>query len=265
MPQHDPRFITSSRPVNQRTATRQARGEQPLKPTVRARLESTKARSRFGLPLAEQLGSAAPLPNRVAMSAWAVLGSMVCAVSVIGLFLAWLQLSWLFAGAGLLGLAAGTGLVVRDRLARAPTGLAMPIQPLLDAASLQNFDRLLDKIAAEVPEIVAAQLGDTKQLIVRICRQASRLSADENFTVADRMYVVESVRRYLPDSLQSYLLIPPEQRTVVGIDGQHTAAMVLGQQLTLIQTELKKCELKLTQAAAEDLLRQKRFLESKQS
>jgi hypothetical protein len=81
----------------------------------------------------------------------------------------------------------------------------------------------------------------------------------------NRMYLIECVRRYLPDSLESYLLIPTQQRTVVPIEGLKTAAQVLGSQLDLILLELTKCESKIAKTSAEKLLRQQRFLESKRS
>ena len=265
MTPQDPKFVTSSRPVNQRTAARQLIREQPLKPIVRARLEGAKARSRFGVPLAEQIGSSASTSKRVALSALTILGSIISAVSIICLLLAWIQLSWLFATARLLGLLAGLGLVVREHHSGVSANLAVSVEPFFDSSSLQNFDRMLDKLAAEVPENIALQLGEVKQVIVRISRHASAVAADENFTMDDRMYVIESVRRYLPDSLQSYLLIPSQQRTIVAVDGQHTAATLLGHQLSLIQVELQKRESRITKSMAENLLRQQRFLESKRS
>jgi hypothetical protein len=265
MTQQDPKFVASSRPINQRTAVRQLIRQKPLKPIVRERLEGTKARSRFGLPLAEQIDSLAAKSKRIPLSALTILGSIVSAVSVVCLLLAWIQLSWLFTTTGLLGLLAGLGLVIREHRLRIPANLAVSSEPFFDNSSLQKFDSMMEKIALEVPENIALQLGEVKQLIVRISRQASAVAADENFTMDDRMYVIESVRRYLPDTLQSYLLIPSQQRTVVAIDGQHTAATLLGHQLSLIQVELKKCESRITKSTAENLLRQQRFLESKRS
>jgi hypothetical protein len=265
MTQPDSKYVTSSRPVNQRTTSRRLLREEPLKPIVRERLESAKARSRFGLPLAEQISTSASTAQRVPIGALTIVGGIFAAISLMGLLLAWIQFSWMFAASGLVGLVAGTGLIFREHRVRHSASLSAVTAPLFEDASLHAFDRMLEKAALEVPENIALQLGEIKQLVVRISRHVRSAACDENFTMDHRMYLIECVRRYLPDSLQSYLLIPAQQRTLVAIEGSNTAAVLLGNQLTLILVELKKCESKITQTSAEKLLRQQRFLESKRS
>jgi hypothetical protein len=265
MTQQDSKYVTSSQPVNQRTASRQLLREQPLKPIVRERLLNIKARSKFGQPLVDQINGPDSIARPMPLGGLTIVGSIIGAVSFIGLLLAWIQSSLPFAAIALLGLLAGLGLVFHAHRSRMVSNLSAPVVAFFDIDTLRVFDAMFEKVAREVPESTALQLNDIKQQIVRISRQACTVTHDENFSMDDQMYLVECVRRYLPDTLQSYLLIPAEQRHSVVIAGQDTAFVVLGKQLTLIQTELQKRESKIAKNIAEKLLRQQRFLESKRS
>lgn len=232
---------------------------------LRGRLAAAKARNRFGLPLADQICQFEQTRSRSRLSAAAIVGSIVAAVSIVGLLLAWIQQSFIFAAGGLLGIFLGLGLILREHHSKVSSMPATAQAPLFDAPALLAFDRMLDQTSSELPEHIALQLVEIKALVVSISRHASSSVADEHFTLDDRMYLIECVRRYIPDSLQSYLLVPTTQRSAVPIEGDQTAALSLGKQLTLIQAELKKCELKIGKSAAEKLLRQQRFLESKRT
>jgi hypothetical protein len=133
---------------------------------------------------------------------------------------------------------------------------------LIDASSLETLDRALERMAPEVPEQTATQLVALKQLIVRIAAHGSA-SMDETFTLEDRLYLNECVRRYLPDTLESYLKVPKAQRESGILDGERSAAALLSSQLHLLHAELEKREAKLARNAAHQLLQQQRFLESK--
>jgi hypothetical protein len=260
MTQPDPKYVASSRPVNRRTAGRQPLPPQPVNPVVQERLAAAKARSRLGPPLAEQVRLAGAAAARVPLHPLAAVGGIVATASTVGLFVAWLQASALFAAAGGAGLLAGLALGWRSR--RPPPAVAFPPSaPLFDDACLQALDRALELLAPEVPDAIAAQLTGLKQLIVRIARQGSA-AVDENFTMDDRLYMNECVRRYLPDTLQSYLAVPREQRSVPMLEGQ-SAVQLLESQLGLLHTELEKREARMARSAAEQMLKQQRFLKSK--
>jgi hypothetical protein len=257
----DPKYVASTRPINSRTAGKQSLRAPVANPIAQERLAAIKIRNRFGAPLSEQLRL--PRPTRQAMSPWLVVGSVLVAVSAIGLILAWSQSSLSFAGRAV-GLIAGLGMIMIGRRAsvdRAPMVPAM--QPLFDEETLHAFDRVVEQLAPEAPEVIAAQLLELKQQILRIARLAATSSVDEHFTMDDRMYLTESVRRYLPDSLQSYLLVPADHRAAPIPGQEQSAVSMLNGQLNLLQAELAKREEKLMRGAAEDLLKQQRFLESK--
>lgn len=263
MTQLDPKYVSSPHAVNRRTAMKQALQPQPVNPLVLERLEAAKARNKFGAPIAEQLrlGGAA---RRMPPSPLMVLGGALAAASAIALLLAWIQLAWPWALGGVLGLAAGGFLILRgQRASSAIQTDAVTTVVLFDEASLRAFDRALDELATEVPDDVAGQLTAIKQLIVRVAKQAGTAGIDENFTMEDRMYLTECVRRYLPDSLQSYLKVPQNQRSAPVLEQGQTAVSLLTSQLDLLKNDLEKKEVKLTRSVAEHLVKQQRFLATK--
>lgn len=265
----DPRYVSASKPVNRRTAQPVARAER-LSPVVQERLAAKWAgqqiRNRFGLPLAEQLLVAARPVHTPAMGPLLITGGVVCAASAVGLLLAAIAHSWLFAGGGAVGLVAGVSLVFFSRRSEAMSALAMPpAAAFFDAASLQAFDCAVESMVADVPDTVVTALTSLKQQLARIAQQAANAPVDEHFTMDDRLYLTELLRRYVPDSLQAYLLVPKNQRAAPVLEQGESAVSLLLGQLQLLGTELDKHEKKLTQSSAENLLRQQRFLASKSS
>lgn len=256
-------YVAGSRPVNRRTASREALAETPVHPVVRERLALARARNRLGPALLEQIRGTTQAARQTPLPATAVAGGVVAAVGVVALFLAWLQTSWGLVLAGGAVLLTGLALVVRGLRVRAlQPEPVVDAPPIFDDDCLQALDQALAQLAPEVPDAIAAQLTLLKQVIVRIARQGAGVGVDENFTMDDRLYLRECVRRYLPDTLQSYLAVPREQRDTPLAEG-HSAAQLLAGQLDLLRTELEKREARLGQSAAGALLRQQRFLQSK--
>lgn len=262
-------YVTASRPVNRRTHSATApAAPAPLAPSVQERLSATQARCRFGAPLAQQLGGVeATLAQSNALSGWTVAGVVVLAVSAVALLLAGIQRSGLGAAAGALGGCIGLALLVWRRRVRHPASNdhAVPALALFDTASLQAFDRLLHQMAPELPDALVLELSSIKQQLVRLARLAASVGVNEYFTSEYQFYLGECVRRYVPDSLQSYLQVPRGQRSVALADGGDTAVSLLSSQLGLLRFELDKIELQLTQSSAEALRQQQRFLQSKAS
>lgn len=264
MTQPDQKYVASTRPVNRRTATKRPLQLQSVNPLVQERLSAVKASSRFGRPLTEQLGLNSATTRRIPLHPLTVIGSVIAAVSTIALFLAWLQVSMASAVIGVAGLSVGLVLVFRSHNA-ATAGhaeTALPL-PLFDEDCLKGFDNALRQMAPEVSEDIAVRLTEIKQQIVRIARQTGVAAVDEDFTMEDRLYLMECVRRYLPDSLQSYLMVPRDQRSAQILDQGHTAASLLHSQLELLGAQLKELETKMAKSAGAHLLKQQRFLEAK--
>ncbi|MBG9388789.1 hypothetical protein [Caenimonas aquaedulcis] len=259
MGDRESKYVTSSRPVNLRTAMRDAAPpDPPVNTVLRDRIAAAQARARLGSPLAEQVRSRAPDATRLQPTAIAAaLFATACGAAALFALIQGLPLAGMAAGAGVI---AGCFLVwhAQRRPPRAPAGEA---PPLFDHASLQALDRMLAEVAVEIPEHIALQLAEFNRMVVRLSGQAA--VADGEFTLEDRMYITECVRRYLPDTLQAYLAIPSDRRDAVLLEGNRSAADLLAQQLELLRGELEQREARLARSAADSLLRQQRFLQAK--
>jgi len=265
MTQRDPKFIVADKPVNRRTVMQQgqAAAQAPVSPIGQARLLAARTRGRLGARLADQLR--APAWRRQSpLTASAVAGGIVAACGAVGVLLGAVQSSVALAGAGaVLGLC-GAVFAWRNRAGDASLAEPAPAVVLLDSDSIAALDCAFDALAPEVPAALIQPLAEFKQLVVRIARHPAAGASDEHFTLDDRMYVVECVRRYLPDSLQAYLSVPRAQRSVALHDGQ-TPEELLASQLALLRAQLERRESALARSAAEQLVRQHRFLQSRDS
>lgn len=250
------KYVTSERPVNRRTAGAQA---PTVNPVVRERLEATRARNRLGPSLTGQLRK--PVVARK-IDALMIVSGIGATLSTGAIFLAWMQSSMILGLVGLGSLVGALTLLIWRAGSDARTGPFNEVAGVLDEESLELLDTALARALTELPEDLATQLTALKELVVRIGRQMS-IAADEHFTMDDRFYVRECVRRYLPDSLAAYIQVPRAHRMVsLGSDGQTTESM-LRSQVELIEKELLRKEAKLAESAAQQLVRQQRFLESK--
>lgn len=257
----DSKYVSASRPVNSRTASKANLAAEQINPLVHERLRARKLKNRFGAPLSRQLRISTQTRLRPVMMA----GGMLTAVSALGLLLATIQASMSVAAGAGVGMLLGAGLLFLGRQQQAGNGANEALAPsLFNDADLRAFDQALEMATQEVPDNIAAALAELKQQILRIARLASDVGTDENFTLDDKYYVAECLRRYLPDSLQSYLRVPSNVRVSQAIEGEHTAADLLLQQIALLQAELRKREISLNKSAATLLVRQQRFLEAKE-
>lgn len=265
-PEDDSRFVAGDGPVNRRTALlheRQARAteEPPAHTQLAEQLRRAHARTQLGTPLAEYF--AAPPQTHVAPSALHIATSVLAAGGAVVVLLGVIQSAALplvaGAGATLLG-AVGWW---RTRPAQPAHSAATPATALFDTEALQAFDRCLEAAAPELGEQAIQRLLETKEAFQRMGHE--RPTHDEHFTVEDRLFLRECLRRYLPDTLQAYLRVPAAQRRQVLHQGQPSAHDALLQQLALLHGEILAREKKIGRSAAEVLARQQRFLESKKS
>lgn len=199
---------------------------------------------------------------RPATSRTVVLQAMACTVGATVVFLGAIQAAWGVVAAGmvmLIGAATWTCVQWRNRQRQDSSGLAMTAW--IAPSDLERLDTLLEQLAqASEPATidVLCQLKDRLSRCVRLVGEHPDLAAPE-----DALFVRETVRRYLPDSLQATLNIPPQDRSSQIIDGGKTATALLHEQLALLETQLRTHEARLAPLAGEALLRQQRFLAAK--
>ena len=267
MPPPDSDYVRSSRPVNSRTSSKP--GVKTVKPALLPaalyeRLAAQRAQTRFGRPLAEQLRASRQTNSPTRPGAWHIVGGVLATAAGVTLLLAWIQGSWPLAAAAGGALVAVGGLALGGRRTAAKASMVPePTATLFDEASLLAFDQLLAQRGASLPQAVQERLVALKQHIARTAQQAASATAGEHFTLDDRLYLAELVRRYLPDSLQAYFLVPQAQRATLLLAQDQTAETLLLSQMELFCAELARQESRLARDQGEALLRQQRFLQAK--
>ena len=246
--EEDSRLISGDGPVNRRTALQpqhrapQQRSQRAAPAALQQRMERVHTRHRFGAPLAEQLAASRVSAQAPASGAQIVLGVLAAsAVAVVG------AIAWK---------------VVHDR-ANASAGGSAASASLFDSAALAAFDAALDTAAAELDEAHSTRLLAIKDTFKRIGQQP--VVQDGHFTVEDRLYLRECLRRYVPDSIAAYLRVPVAQRAQQLWNDQPCAQVALRQQLDLLLEEICLRETKIGRSAAEQLAGQQRFLAAKKS
>lgn len=260
----DPKYVAADRPVNRRTSPKLKADNAPVPAVVQQRLAALRIKHRFGLPLSEQIHLSPSSQNPKKFTPAKIFIGAVFTLSTLTGLLAAIQQSTLMASAAGIGLVFGAGLWwhANKRVAR-NSDASISAAVLFDEASLIAFDQALESLGEEVDEDIYQQLLQLKHQIIHIAKIASTLDIDAHCSIDDRHYLRESLRRYLPDSLQSYLRVPVAMRSSQIITADHTASDLLKQQLSLLQAEFSKREAQISKNAAEQLVQQQRFLEEK--
>ena len=268
-PEEESRLIAGDGPINRRTALKQQHSErqqrQQRQPhaALQERIERVHTRNRFGAPLVEHLAASRESAQQPASGAQIALGVLAACGAVVALLGAIQALPWLLVGGAVLAGCGALGWVIVQRKTVAASNASAAPSALFDPASLAAFDAALEKAAAELDDDSAARLLAIKEAFKRIAQQGA--VQDEHFTVDDRLYLRECLRRYVPDSVSAYLRVPVAQRGEALLNDQPCAQIALCQQLDLLLQEILLRETKIGRSAAEQLLRQQRFLDSKKS
>lgn len=247
------RYASAPGPVNRRTTPRPAPSTQELPAVVQQRLQQAQARQKLGAPLHQLL---APLSRSQPFSLYAALG-LSPVLAAVGVWLLWPP-------ASTFGLIGGTGTLIVSlatavwawRHTRREEGSTVSALPTPDVDTLRRLDHLLEQLAPYLAENSIDRLRSLKATLVRMLPLMAQAGVSAAFTLDDRHYVIEALRRYLPDSLQAFLQLPVHDVA---------ATTLLDQQLDLMLTELGKRELVLKQEARQILERQGQFLGSKRS
>lgn len=268
-PRPDPKYASAEGPVNRRTAAWRDRLAEraSANPRVQQHLLNAQARHVLGAPLGQQLEQQSSHRSTARrMGAHHAVLSLAAIAGLVGAWMAWRQ-------AGATGLAAGSTLLLcsaaaavwglRARRRAQPPSDATPAGPVFDPKALAQLDQVLELLAPQVPADTLVRLAGLKSTLVRMAPLLVKVQVDEYFTMDDRLYIAEFVRRYLPDTLQGWLQVPAHLRATPGQGGSPSAQALLDQQLALLQGQLAQRELKLGHGAAERLRRQQRFLRAK--
>lgn len=263
-PKPDSRRAYASAPVNQRTAPRVTATPAPVHASLKARAQKARQRQLLGPPVSELLARGMPgASQRQGKLHPGVIAAAVCAVAAASA-LALLRSDAGFALAAALGALGGGAWLWQRRSQRAARETMPPPAgpPPFDTEALRRIDEAFEATAADVAEPMLAALISLKAAAVRMALALGGAPVDDDFTLDDRMYVIESLRRYIPDTLGAYLQVPALQRAAPSAEGPSANDLLLSQ-LALLRSELEQREQRLHGGAVEALRRQQRFLQSK--
>jgi hypothetical protein len=152
------------------------------------------------------------------------------------------------AAIGLAMLLAGACAAWLLRVRRAgPTQIAAPRLSDEQLGWLQALDALLARTRPELDDGLRASLQHCHDALLRALPLAGDLE------LPDRYYLDEATRRYLPDSLQAFLALPPAHRDAAACES-------LRAQLSLLREAIEQRERKAVSHRAEALERQREFL-----
>ena len=264
-PKPDARRAYASAPVNQRTAPRPTDKPAPVHASLKARAQKARQRQLLGPPVSDLLarGTASVAPAQAKLHP-GVIAATVCSVAAACALILLRSGTGLALAAALAALG-GAGWLWQHRSQRAagqampPTAGPSPFEP----EALQRIDEAFDATAAAVPESALAALVSLKAAAVQVALALDSAPLDGEFTLDDRLYVIESLRRYIPDTLSAYLQVPVAQRTLPGADQSPSANDLLQSQLALLQSGLEQRAQRLSASAVEAMRRQQRFLQAK--
>jgi hypothetical protein len=260
-------YAVAEGPVNRRTSAIVPEDKPGVAQAVLQRVSIAQAKRKLGTPLSQRLTASAEAATQsklpTATTIVQAIGGTVCAM---GVGLGVIQSSVLVMGSSAIALGAvGLWAVVSRRSQRGDitAQLRATATELNDPEALARLDAVMEKMAAQAPQVTVDSLARLKESIAR-CMALVGASAEEgSLATEESLYLREAVRRYIPDSINSCLRIPHKDRATVVIDGSKPAFDLLHDQLQLIQQQLDNREVRLTQIAGEALLRQHRFLTSK--
>ena len=265
-PKPDARRAYASAPVNQRTAPKPTDKPAPVHASLQARAQKARQRQLLGPSVSDLLarGTASVAPAQAKLHP-GVIAATVCSVAAACALILLRSGTGLALAAALAALG-GAGWLWQHRSQRAaaretmpPTAGPSPFEP----EALQRIDEAFDATAAAVPESALAALVSLKAAAVQVALALDSAPLDGEFTLDDRLYVIESLRRYIPDTLSAYLQVPAAQRTLPGADQSPSANDLLQSQLALLQSGLEQRAQRLSASAVEAMRRQQRFLQAK--
>jgi hypothetical protein len=180
---------------------------------------------------------------------------VACCAALIGpalLFLGVINHGWLLITAGLY--AAGYFATPAPHVLNASLAQSLSFEDLLE-----RLDRIVREAKSHLQPAMIARLESIRRSVTEVL---PKLADPRGFD--DNLYIVrETVLRYLPETLASYVALPPAFRATRVLKAGKTARDLLTEQLTILDDQLKEVVNNVARGDAEALLANGRFLEDK--
>lgn len=127
----------------------------------------------------------------------------------------------------------------------------------------QQVPRLVDSVAKGLPKEGVDVLRSIQATLAELLPRLNEMSDRGVISPKDSFTVLETVRRYLPDTLAAYLRLPRMYAQVQSLGDGRTASQVLVDQLKVLDGSLKEISKSAFHGDAEALVTNGRFLQSK--
>jgi len=138
------------------------------------------------------------------------------------------------------------------------------LQTELSAGTLaQQLSKLVDGVASGLPKESLNVLHSIQRTLAELLPRLQELSDRGVISGKDSFTVVETVRRYLPDTLAAYLRLPKYYAQIQLLSDGRTAAQTLLDQLQVLDTSLKDVAKSAFAGDAQTLVTNGQFLQNR--
>ncbi len=127
----------------------------------------------------------------------------------------------------------------------------------------QQLARLINDVSKGLPDPALASLHSIQTTLAEMLPRLRELEVTGAISVESAFTVEETLRRYLPEMLMSYLKLPPAFAKSQPLEDGQTATEILVDQLHLLDDSLKQIAQEAFAGDAEALINSGRFLERK--
>jgi len=127
----------------------------------------------------------------------------------------------------------------------------------------QQVRKLVDSVAQGLPKDSLDRLRGIQATLTELLPRLAEMRERGIISAKDSFTVIETVRRYLPDTLGAYLRLPRFYAQMQPLSDGRTAAKTLFDQLTVLDTSLQDVAKSAFAGDAETLVTNGQFLESK--
>jgi hypothetical protein len=127
----------------------------------------------------------------------------------------------------------------------------------------QQVRKLVDSVAKGLPKDALEELQNIQSTLAELLPRLKQLQDGGVISAKDSFTVLETVRRYLPDTLGAYLRLPRFYAQMQTLADGRTASQILTSQLQVLSTSLKEIAKNAFTGDAETLVTNGQFLQAK--
>jgi hypothetical protein len=139
----------------------------------------------------------------------------------------------------------------------------VPSEEVTVEALVQELERLIKDASRALPEPALASLHSIQTTLTELLPRLRELEQSGTLSVESAFTVEETLRRYLPEMLTSYLKLPTSFAKTQPLKDGKTASVIIVDQLQMLDETLKQAAQEAFAGDAEALVNSGRFLERK--